>query len=71
MLQFFERAGRRLRCETRLNPMGDGYELVIREDDAERIEQFERMGDLLFREHELLAAWRAMGWRQVDGPRFR
>jgi hypothetical protein len=51
--------------------MGNGYELVICEDEAEHIERFDRIGDLLFREHELLAAWRAMGWRQVDGPRFR
>jgi len=71
VLQFFERAGRRLRCETRLNPAGDGYGLVICEDQAERIERFQRIADLLAREHELLTAWRAIGWRQIDGPRFR
>jgi hypothetical protein len=71
VLQFFERGGRRLQCETRLSPHGDGYELVITEDGREHIERFKRIGELLTREHELLTAWRAIGWRQTDSPRWR
>ena len=71
MLQFFERAGRRLQYETRLSPIGDGYELVVTESGTERTERFRTVGELLTREHELLTAWRAMGWRQTDMPRWR
>ena len=41
---------------------------MIREDEAERIESFDTLPNLLAREHELLQAWRAIGWSDVGQP---
>jgi hypothetical protein len=67
MIYFFRRAADSLSCETRLNATGDGYELVITAHGKERTETFATVADMLAREHELLQAWRAQGWRDV-GP---
>ena len=64
MIYFFRRGQNRLAAETRLNPLGPGYELVITTDDVARIEPFDDLASLLSREHELLQAWRATGWRE-------
>jgi hypothetical protein len=45
------------------------HQLVIRENDEMRIESFVELPKLLAREHELLLAWRAQGWTDVDQPR--
>lgn len=68
MVHFFRRGDHKLTAETRLNPNGPGYELVIREDDVERVESFDALPKLLAREHELLLAWRALGWSDVGQP---
>ena len=68
VLYFFRRAGAALTCETRLNPTGTGFQLVVTEDAHERIENFAVLANLLAREHELLKAWRAQGWRDVGQP---
>jgi hypothetical protein len=65
MIYFFRRGQSRLAAETRLNPLGPGYELVITTDDVARIESFENLPALLSREHELLQAWRATGWHET------
>ncbi|MGH9410360.1 MAG: hypothetical protein ACRD1V_13005 [Vicinamibacterales bacterium] len=70
MIYFFRRGPSALSCETRLNPDGADYEMVITEDDHVRTERFETVAAMLSREHELLAAWRAVGWREV-GPSGR
>jgi hypothetical protein len=62
---FFHLGGERRSCETRLAADGAGYELVIVEGRHEHVEQFDRLPDLLSREHELIAVWRARGWRGV------
>jgi hypothetical protein len=62
---FFRKGDHRLACETRLNPLGAGYELIITEDGVSRVESFDELAGLLSREHELLQAWRAMGWRDT------
>jgi hypothetical protein len=67
MIYFFRRAGDALTCETRLNPMGAGYELVVTERGEQRIEAFATVGNMLAREHELLQVWRAQGWQDI-GP---
>ena len=67
MIYFFRRGSESLTAETRLNPEGPGYQLLITEHGASRLESFETMATLLSREHELLQAWRAQGWRDV-GP---
>jgi hypothetical protein len=68
VLYFFRRGDAALTCETRLNPYGPGYQLVITENADERIENFAELPKLLSREHELLMAWRAQGWRDVGQP---
>jgi len=69
MIYFFSRGQSRLAAETRLNPLGPGYELVITTDGVARVEPFDDLPTLLSREHELLQAWRAMGWRETaTGP---
>ena len=68
MLYFLRRGADALSCETRLNPDGPGFQLVITENSRERIEDFDELPPLLVREHELLAGWRAQGWREVGAP---
>jgi hypothetical protein len=68
VLYFFRRGDAALTCETRLNPEGPGYQLVITESAHERIENFAELRKLLAREHELLLAWRAQGWRDAGQP---
>jgi hypothetical protein len=60
---FFTLGNGRRSCETRLAGERGGYELVVTIGDHTQSEHFERMADLLAREHELVAAWRAQGWR--------
>jgi len=68
VLYFFRRGEAALTCETRLNPQGPGYQLVITENAQERIENFAELPNLLTREHELLMVWRAQGWRDTGQP---
>lgn len=68
MLYFFRRGDAALTCETRLNPHGGGYQLVVTQDAHERIENFTELAKVLSREHELLRAWRVQGWRDVGQP---
>ena len=67
MVWFYGRGPERRSCETRLALVGDGYELVIREGKQTSVERFSELRKLLAREHELLAAWKAQGWRSQDG----
>ena len=68
MLYLFERGpGEAKVFEIRLRADGPGYELVIREGEAEHVESFDALPPLLAREHELMQAWRATGWR-LAGP---
>jgi hypothetical protein len=55
-------------CETRLAAEGDGYELVVTDSSGTHVERFPELSELLHREHELLAAWRAQGWRSSTLP---
>jgi len=68
VLYFFRRGDAALTCETRLNPQGPGFQLVIAESGHEQIENFAELPNLLAREHELLMAWRAQGWRDAGQP---
>jgi hypothetical protein len=68
MLYFFVRGAETKVCEVRLNPEGEGYELVVRESDGvEHIERFKLLDEMLRREHELTQAWLATGWRLTGG----
>lgn len=68
MLYFFRRGDAAMSVETRLDPDGPGYQLVITEKGATRVENFAELQALLAREHELLLASRAQGWRDVGRP---
>jgi hypothetical protein len=68
MIYFLRRGAGRLAAETRLNPLGPGYELVVTMDGVARVESFDDLAGLLSREHELLQAWRATGWRETETP---
>jgi hypothetical protein len=68
MIYFLRRGAGRLAAETRLNPLGPGYELAVTTDGVTRVEPFEDLAGLLSREHELLQAWRAAGWSETETP---
>lgn len=67
MVWFYTRGVERRSCETRLAVEGDGYELVIRDPGKIHVERFVEFRKLLAREHQLLTAWRAQGWRNDQG----
>jgi len=73
MIWFYWRGPDVRSCEVRLVNDGPGYELVIVEGSRQRTERFGSMSELLSREHEVLAAWRALGWQDVTkrSPRGR
>jgi hypothetical protein len=63
MFYFLRRGVGVVTCESRLDPDGPGYELVVTlEDRRVHIERFTEIAALLAREHQLLQAWRAQGW---------
>ena len=66
MVWFYARGSERRSCETRLAIAGDGYELVIRDEKKTRVEPFIDLRELLSREHQLLAAWKAQGWKNAE-----
>jgi hypothetical protein len=65
MIWFYTRGGERRTCETRLADDGNGYELIVTAGEAPQTEKYLDLARLLAREHELLAAWRALGWKDV------
>lgn len=69
MIWFYRRGNESRTCETRLAADGVGYELVVTTDGQVQIEHFDELNKLLAREHELLSAWRALGWRQASTGR--
>jgi hypothetical protein len=71
MVWFYTRAGDTRTCETRLALDGQGYELVVTDGDGAHIETYDELADLLAREHQLLVAWRAQGWREASSQRDR
>jgi hypothetical protein len=68
VIWFYTLGPERRICETRLAAEGDGYELVVTDRSGTRVERFPELSQLLNREHELLAVWRAQGWRSSTPP---
>lgn len=68
VVYFFRRAADALALETRLNPAGAGFQIVVTRNGETQIEAFETLSAMLSREHELLQAWRAQGWSEVGTP---
>ena len=63
MLYCFKREGETLLCEVRHAADDTGFELVVSGVGQSHTERFRTIAALLAREHELTAAWRALGWR--------
>jgi hypothetical protein len=66
MVYFFHRGAETRTCETRAEPHGTGYELVITEDRRSRVEHFHDARTLENRQYELRHAWLLRGWRSAD-----
>ena len=73
MIWFYTRGSEIRTCETRLAADGEGYELIVTDSAGVHVETFTDMAQLLAREHEILSAWRALGWRDTGArvPRPR
>ena len=39
--------------------------MIVTDNDGPHVERFDELSNLLAREHEPLAAWRAQGWRET------
>jgi hypothetical protein len=69
MFYFFYRGGVTIRCEVRMDALGEGYELVIERPDAMvRVERFRESAGLNERWADLQQALRQEGW---GGPHIR
>ena len=70
MIWFFERESSSLRCEIRREMAGDGYEVVVAEGAAEKVERVDSPSVLLERSQHVWAALLADGWRPLgNDPR--
>lgn len=67
MIYFYRRAADTRTCETRLEPDGHGFELVINDGRESRVERFADVRALEARECELRHEWVLNGWRTI-GP---
>jgi hypothetical protein len=63
VIYFFRRAGDTRSCESRLQPDGHGYELVVTDGEKSRVETFDDVEALVRRQNELRQVWYAHGWR--------
>ena len=65
MAWLFEREGQRLSCEVREAMLW--YELIVTmPDGVPRVERYTERAGMLRRQHELLCAWKAQGWRELE-----
>ena len=67
MIYFYRRAADTRTCETRLEPDGPGFELVVIDGRESRVERFADVTALATREYELRHEWLLNGWRTI-GP---
>jgi hypothetical protein len=68
VIYFFKLGNKSRSCETRLNPDGPGFQLLVTENGDTRVEDYDALPAVLAREHELVQAWRAQGWQEVGSP---
>ncbi len=66
MVYFYRRAGDTRICESRLEPQGFGFELIVTEGRDSQIERFTDPRDLMVRQEELRRTWSMHGWRTID-----
>lgn len=65
MIWTFARDNERMSCEAREAMLW--YELVVTlPDGATRVERYTERAGMLRRQHELLCAWKAQGWRELE-----
>ena len=65
MIWTFAKGGQRTTCESREAMLW--YELVVTSPDGvARVERYTERAQLLRRQHELLCAWKAQGWEEVE-----
>jgi hypothetical protein len=65
MIWNFAKGRQRMSCESREAMLW--YELVVTgADGVARIERYTERAQLLRRQHELLCAWKAQGWEEVE-----
>lgn len=63
----FVRGTERLECEARSSRQAGTRELVITlQDGVRQVEQYPDHAALLRRQFELIRAWKAQGWREID-----
>ena len=67
MIYFYRRAADTRTCETRLEPDGPGFELIVIDGRETRVERFTDVRELATRECELRHEWLLNGWRTI-GP---
>ena len=66
MIYFYQRAGDRRTCETRLEPHGPRFELIVVDGRNSRVEHFDDATALASRQYELRRSWMLNGWRTLD-----
>jgi hypothetical protein len=65
MTWLFAKGTKRMSCEAREAMLW--YELVVTEPDGvTRVERYTGRAGMLRRQHELLCAWKAQGWRELE-----
>jgi hypothetical protein len=65
MTWFLGKGTQRMSCEAREAMLW--YELVITSPDGSvRVERYTERAGMLRRQHELLCAWKAQGWREHE-----
>jgi hypothetical protein len=65
MTSIFTKGKQRITCESREAMLW--YELIITEaNGVQRVERYTERAGMLRRQHELLCAWKAQGWKELD-----
>jgi hypothetical protein len=65
MTWIFAKGSQRMSCEAREAMLW--YELVVTEaDGVTRVERYTERAGMLRRQQELLCAWKALGWRELE-----
>jgi len=65
MTWLFSKGRERMSCEAREAMLW--YELVVTSPDGVvRVERYTERAGMLRRQHELLCAWKAQGWRELE-----
>jgi hypothetical protein len=65
MIWVFAKGQQKRSCEAREAMLW--YEIVVTEPDGSvRVERYTERAGMMRRQHELLCAWKAQGWRELE-----